>query len=344
MYFSGSSMNCSPIAESRQPAMKTFRPAIIAICIASIVVGCMPKLVTVTNQSVHLALGNPSNAQTNPSFYDNYLLAKPQYVLSYNRSKGHANWVSWELSKTWLGSIDRQNDFRPDDSLPQGWSKVTPNDYSNSGFDRGHLCPSADRTHSITDNSSTFLMTNMVPQAPELNREAWAYLEEFCRDLVDKGYKLYITAGAYGTGGEGSKGNATKLENIVNIPARLYKIITILPANASVYTINAETPVIAVDFPNKNSVVKNTGWIRYITTVNELEKKTELDFFGNLPAATQNALQNNRFDYRSTSLNVDTKCSVYNGNALYIGKSGGCYYLNAKGNKTYVDREHCNCQ
>jgi endonuclease G len=325
-------------------AMKTFRPFIIALSVAATVVGCMPKLATVTYQSPHLALGNPSNAQANPSLYDNYLLTKPQYALSYNRSKGHANWVAWELSKTWLGTIDRQNDFRPDDSLPQGWPKILPNDYSNSGFDRGHLCPSADRTNSTTSNSTTFLMTNMIPQAPELNREAWAYLEEFCRDLVDKGHKLYITAGAYGTGGEGSKGNATKLDNVVNVPARIYKIITVLPENASVNDINPDTPVIAVDFPNKNSIVKNTGWIRYITTVGELEKKTGMDFFSSLPPSTQSALQNTRFDYRTTSLNVDTKCSTYNGNTLYVGKNGGCYYLSAKGNKTYVDREHCDCQ
>lgn len=324
--------------------MKTLHPLIIAISVASIVVGCMPKLVTVTQQSPHLALGNPSNAQANPSFYDNYLLAKPQYALSYNRSKGHANWVAWEVSAAWLGSIDRQNDFRPDDSLPQGWPKISPNDYTNSGFDRGHLCPSADRTQSAADNSSTFLMTNMIPQAPELNREAWAYLEEFCRELVYKGYKLYITTGAYGTGGEGSKGNATKLGNAVSVPARLYKIIVIVPANASTNNINNETPIIAVDFPNKNSTVKNTGWIRYITTVNELEQKTGMDFFSNLPYSTQNVLQQVRFDYRNTSLNVDTKCSVYNDNTLYIGKSGGCYYINSSGKKTYVDREYCNCQ
>lgn len=324
--------------------MKTLRPFIIALSVAATVVGCMPKLVTTINQSPHLVLGNPSNAQANPSAYDNYLLTKPQYALSYNRSKGHANWVAWELSKSWLGSIDRQNDFRPDDSLPQGWPKVTPNDYSNSGFDRGHLCPSADRTNSITSNSSTFLMTNMIPQAPELNREAWAYLEEFCRELVDKGYKLYITAGAYGIGGEGSKGNATKLDNAIGVPAQLYKIIVVMPTNASINNINDATPVIAVDFPNKNSIVKNTGWIRYLTTVSELEKKTGMDFLSSLPSSIQNPLQNTLFDYRTTSLNVDTKCSVYNGNALYVGKSGGCYYINSSGKKTYVDREHCNCQ
>ncbi|MEI7584546.1 DNA/RNA non-specific endonuclease [Runella sp.] len=326
--------------------MKSIHSLVYIISFSSILVGCSPKITTTAKkpESTHLALGNPSNAQTNLSSPDNYLIVKPQYALSYNRSKGHANWVSWELSKSWLGSIDRQNDFRPDETLPSSWHKVTPNEYTNSGFDRGHLCPSADRTSTAANNSSTFLMTNMIPQAPELNRESWAFLEEFCRELVGQKHKLFIVAGTYGTGGEGSKGTLSQLDNTVNVPSRIYKIITILPENGTMNDINADTPVIAVDFPNKNSAVQNTGWLRYITTVSAIEKKTGFAFFSNAPTSIQNALQTKRFDYQSTPLNVDSKCRVHNGNSLYIGKSGGCYYINAKGNKTYVERELCNCQ
>ncbi|MFN8348737.1 MAG: DNA/RNA non-specific endonuclease [Spirosomataceae bacterium] len=324
--------------------MRNIRSFIYVALYTAAVVSCTPKVISVKSESVHLTLGNPSNAQTSTTSPDNYLLLKPQYALSYNRTKGYANWVAWELSSKWLGTLDRQNDFRPDDALPSSWVKIKPNDYSNSGFDRGHLCPSADRTQSAADNSATFLMTNMVPQAPELNREAWAYLEEFCRDLVAEKHKLYIIAGTYGSGGEGSKGNAAKLNDAVQVPSRMYKIITVLPENGTVGEINADTPVIAVDFPNKNSAVKNTGWIRYITTVSELEKNTGFDFFSRLPSSLQNALQNKRFDYQNTSLRVDTKCGVHNGNTLYIGKSGGCYYLTASGKKTYVERELCQCQ
>ncbi len=80
-----------------------------------------------TYKSVHLTLGNPSGASiSNP---DNYLMIKPQYALSYNRSKGTANWVSWQLNSSWLGHMDRQNDFRPDETLPPGWERVTPSVY-----------------------------------------------------------------------------------------------------------------------------------------------------------------------------------------------------------------------
>ena len=115
---------------------------------------------------VHITLGNPSNATTNIENSDNYLMEKSQYVLSYNRNKGTANWVSWQLNKSWLGDVERQDDFRLDESLPEDWYHARPSNYRNSGYDRGHLIPSADRTANENDNSATFLMTNIIPQSP----------------------------------------------------------------------------------------------------------------------------------------------------------------------------------
>jgi endonuclease G len=69
---------------------------------------------------------------------------------------------------------------------------VRPTDYTGSGYDRGHIAPSADRTRNEADNSSTFLMTNMMPQVPEVNRGVWGDLEEYCRELVQQGKELYI--------------------------------------------------------------------------------------------------------------------------------------------------------
>ncbi|MGB5975719.1 MAG: DNA/RNA non-specific endonuclease, partial [Nodosilinea sp.] len=82
----------------------------------------------------HLALGNPSHAAaTNPN---NYLLQRNQYVLSYSRDRNSLNWASWEVDAGWLGSTPRQDNFRPDGGLPQGFYQVTPNDYRGSGYDR----------------------------------------------------------------------------------------------------------------------------------------------------------------------------------------------------------------
>lgn len=291
--------------------------------------------------SVHLTLGNPTNAHTSEQEADNYLLVKPQYVLSYNKSKGRLNWVSWELSRNWLGEAERQDDFRPDDSLPKDWVRVTTSDYTGSGFDRGHLCPSADRTSSTADNSSTFAMTNIAPQAPELNRESWAYVEDFCRDVVKKGYKAFVVAGAYGSGGEGSLGKATIIKNKVQVPERYYKVVVFYKEGQPIG--GADTHVLALDFPNASSAVKNQSWLRFITTPDEIERRAGVAFFSALAPSLQSTFRKTRFDYLNSTFDIDAVCRLYNGRPLYIGTRGGCYYLNASGNKTYVDRAECGC-
>lgn len=67
--------------------------------------------------SIHLLMGSPSNATTNPNNANDFLLVKRQYALSYNNSKGTANWVSWQLNASWQGSVDRCKRFSPDLTL-----------------------------------------------------------------------------------------------------------------------------------------------------------------------------------------------------------------------------------
>jgi endonuclease G, mitochondrial len=55
----------------------------------------------------NLLLGNPSNAATSVANIDNYLMVKPQFVLSYNSKTNTANWVSWQLNRSWIGTADR---------------------------------------------------------------------------------------------------------------------------------------------------------------------------------------------------------------------------------------------
>lgn len=81
-----------------------------------------PQAIALNSTSPHLKLGNPSNANTND--LNNYLIEKPQYALSYNCETGIPNWVSWQLNSSWLGSVDRSEDFRPDSDLPTGCYQV----------------------------------------------------------------------------------------------------------------------------------------------------------------------------------------------------------------------------
>jgi endonuclease G len=238
--------------------------------------------------SEHLVMGNPSNATIDVNNPFNYLLPKNQYVLSYHRDRAIPNWVSWHLDSTWLGSAPRQDDFRPDESLPAGWYRATQFSYSGSGFDRGHHTPSADRTRSIPDNSATFLMTNIMPQAPGNNQGPWEKLESFSRTLIGQGNELYIIAGGVGTGGTGDNGFATTVDNgRVAVPAQTWKVIMVLPAGDNdVARVNANTRTIAVLMPNDTSI-RPEEWQKYLTTVDIIESVTGYDFFSNVDPAIQ---------------------------------------------------------
>lgn len=243
---------------------------------------------------VNIMLGNPSNASADIINENNYLITLPQMTLSYNRSRGIPNWVSWHLSEDWLGNANRQNNFRPYEELPEGWYRVQPGDYefAINGFDRGHVCPSGDRTLTDVDNSATFFMVNIFPQAPINNQDLWVKLEEYCRRLVDEGNELYIISGNYGEGGTGNKGYREKISaGKITVPRRLWKVILVLPyGEDDLERINENTRIIAIDVENKNSV-GSTPWHRYRVSVNEIEAATGLDLFSEVPNTIQAVIE-----------------------------------------------------
>ena len=239
----------------------------------------------------HLTLGNPSGATPDETQPGNYLLAKAQYALSYNRSQGKPNWVSWHLSSNWVGTAARQDDFRPDPELPAAWYRVQASSYTGSGFDRGHNCPSADRTSTVADNSATFLMSNMMPQAPRNNQQTWASLEDYCRTLLGQGNELYIVCGSYGRGGTGSNGYlATLDQGRVTVPARCWKVVVVLPVgNNDAARVSGSTRVIAVDIPNDNNL--HTNWSPYRTSVDAIEAATGYDMLSAVAPAVQQVVE-----------------------------------------------------
>jgi endonuclease G, mitochondrial len=239
--------------------------------------------------SVHLTLGNPSGATTSDD--NNYLMEKPEYTLSYNREKGRPNWASWHLSPEWIGTLTRVDTFRPDPAVPPDWYRVQSFDFSGSGFDRGHMVPNADRDKetSIPINQATFLMSNMVAQAPDNNQGPWASLENFLRTLVDAGDELYIVAGPNGTGGTGSNGSATTVAGgHVVVPSSTWKVALVLPAGGGddAARVDCSTRTIAVIMPNTQGI-RNDPWENYLTTVDAVETLTGYNFFSNLPSPIQ---------------------------------------------------------
>lgn len=238
--------------------------------------------------SKHLTMGNPSNADDDPRHSDNFLMKKPQYVLAYNKSNATANWVSWHLSNKWLGDEDRSDDFRADQELPAGWFRVTQRSYVKSGFDRGHICPSGDRTADPDDNSATFLMTNMMPQAPRNNQQTWKHLEDYSRSLVKSKKELFIIAGPAGAGGIGKKGQRNQLidnptREAITVPHSTWKVIMVLPEKRGdpIARVTTHTRLIAVVIPNEQQI--ETDWTEYRVSVDEVEELTGFNFFSELP-------------------------------------------------------------
>ena len=248
--------------------------------------------------AVHLTMGNPSDAAADVTQPDNYLMEKAAFTLSYNRDKGMPNWVSWHLDNSWYGTLARNDTFRADPAVPADWYRVQSTDYFGSGFDRGHMTPNADRDHqdSMPLNQATFLMTNIIPQAPDNNQGPWANLESYLRTLTDSGAnEVYIVAGPAGVGGAGSAGPATTIAGgRITVPAKTWKVALVIPKgedDAARTTAAART--IAVIMPNTQGIrTTNTNdWQSYLTSVDEVEALTGYDFFENLPDAVENSVE-----------------------------------------------------
>jgi len=241
----------------------------------------------------NLLLGNPSGATSDPSNTTNYLLIHSQFATGYNAQRGIPVWTSWHVGRTDLTkAAPRQDDFRPDPALPRQFYQVTPKSYAGSGFDKGHNCPSGDRTASLDDNSATFLMSNMVPQASQNNQQTWAHLEEYTRSQVTKGQEAYVVMGSYGRGGTGKNGPASTIDQgRVSVPARIWKVVVFLPEGANdLQRIAAgQGRVVAIDTPNDNS--SNPDWTQYLTSIDKIEAASGLDILSALPSATQAQLQ-----------------------------------------------------
>jgi len=241
----------------------------------------------------HLELGNPSNATTSTATPNNYLLSKTQYVLSYNNSKGSANWVAWHMSNAWKGSAARCNCFTTDTQIPSTFYRASSTSFSGSGFDRGHMCPSEDRDGSSADNAATFLMSNMIPQAPNNNQITWNAFEGYCRNLLNQGNELYIVSGGYGSGGTGSNGGITTTiaGGAITVPSNVWKAVLVLPIGSNdLSRVSTSTRIIAIDVPNTQTA-SSQPWQTYRTSVDAIEAQTGLNLFSLVNESMQSALE-----------------------------------------------------
>lgn len=132
--------------------------------------------------SRHEVLRDTSNLEYGIASPRGRILDKGYFVINHKDDWKIPYWVAYYLSSSNLqGDTRRTNDFRPDPQLRVG-SRSELKDYRYSGYDRGHNAPAAAFKRSREAMSTTFLLSNMSPQTPKLNRRIWKNLEEQIRD------------------------------------------------------------------------------------------------------------------------------------------------------------------
>jgi endonuclease G len=237
--------------------------------------------------SPHLGLGVPTDGTPD----DDYLLVHAQFAESYNRYLNAANWVSWRTTPADFGPAPRYpGPFYPDDLLPAAWFHPDTNEYFSSGYDRGHMVRSEERTQTEDQNIQTFVLTNVLPQTPDLNRGVWFDFEQYVQYRVtshahpEDAYELAgpVWPAACAThlpraAGDGCAdlGATADPAQRIAIPTATWKIVVFVPAGEPLATATDAT-VVAVRMPNIVGVM-NDRWYQYKTTVAAIEAETGYD-------------------------------------------------------------------
>jgi DNA/RNA endonuclease G (NUC1) len=224
---------------------------------------------------------------------DDIVVRHEQFTASYNPNRGEPNWVSYDLDAAHFGPEDRCDCFTMDPDLPASLPRISTDDYTNAGaiagfgIDRGHMTRSFDRTTGSLDNARTYLFSNVVPQASDMNQGPWANLENDLGDLARvQGREVYII-----TGPAGNKGTLKNLGRVV-IPTSTWKVAVILPHDHGLADIvdYRDLEVIAVNMPNEAGV-RNVDWHTYLTTVDAIEALTSYDLLASLPDDVEAAVE-----------------------------------------------------
>lgn len=131
-----------------------------------------------------------------PDSIPDKLIVRYCYTVSYNTKTRQPNWVMWQLTEDHV--MRRKdgvwNEYREDTELPSEISS-TLDDYASSGYDRGHMCPGGDCNWDDVGRDETFVLSNMCPQNPNLNRGDWKEIEMACRKWAKKYGSIYIVCG-----------------------------------------------------------------------------------------------------------------------------------------------------
>ena len=198
------------------------------------------------------------------------------YLSGYCEARRNPAWVGFSISSITVGATAKRPSRFVTDTRTQ--SRVAHQDYSNSGYDRGHMAPNyaiATR-YGHEAQRETFLMSNIKPQAPELNRIWWRILEEKeANDFAMRLERVWVVTGPV------FAGEVKKLPSGVHVPTACYRII--------LDEENGAPRVLAFIAPQ--TVTGHEPLAQFLTSVREIEQQTGLDFYPDLPREVQDKIE-----------------------------------------------------
>ncbi len=206
-------------------------------------------------------------------------ITHPGHMLVYDQKHKQPKWVAHIATPDLItGNLARIDSFLPD-PLVKGGTAVTT-DYWYSGYDRGHLVPSADMRWNQEALAATYLYSNISPQLPELNRESWAELEDWLRRYVNfSKRRVFVVTGPVLREGLPIMEKPNR-ENDVSIPELFYKVIADL---------DGDNPK-GLAFLQANGRNENPT-ISYAVPIDSVEKITGIDFFANLDDSLEDTIE-----------------------------------------------------
>lgn len=196
------------------------------------------------------------------------------FTISFNRENGTPNYVAWELlGSEAQGTKGRSNKFWTD---PEIKGCPSTGDYTRSGYDRGHMCPSGDQKWSDEAMNDCFVMANICPQKHELNNGAWKTLETKERQWAKRDSAIMIVAGPiYEKSDKERIGKAG-----VRVPSAFFKAIIAPYVD--------EPRGIAFVYPNMTAP---GNMANYAMSIDQLEKTLGYDLFPALPDDIENKIE-----------------------------------------------------
>ena len=285
------------------------------VCFASV------PAFAIIDVNLQMQLGNPSGAIVDTNNHDHYLLQRTVDSLDFSDNLGGPTWAAWDLTSADFGTATRNSSFYVDTNLPSNFYRVSTTDYNNSGYDRGHQCPSADRTDTTADNKLVFFMSNITPQQADLNQGPWESLEGYCRDLANQGNELLIQCGP-----ELFDGTRIQPSGKAAIGTYNWKIITVVASGAgsALSRVTTNSRVITAKMPNTTGI-RFTPWANYLTNAAQIQSDTGYTFFSALDTNTA-AILRAKVDSGAGSQSPATHVTIsqiYGG-----GGNSGAPYLN----------------